>query len=203
MRLSTEQLERLSERVFQVLKASGHVAFDYEADDKVEEKVLESIMTSLEADTKTEERLARDAERLVTQQQQIARDSGKPMEQLISEVMERLAKSKKIVLGDGPERADNLAEKIFKSIWNIEGIDFFSDDRKIQNCIAHALYRFRHEDERILDAVENLVNHKISEPPFSPPWCLQFDRFMNELRQKLETTKLSQEPETTAFRAGV
>ena len=203
MRLSTEQLERLSERVFQVLKASGHVAFDYEADEKVEERVVEGIISALEDDAKLEERLSRDAERLVTQQQQIARASGKPMDQLISEVMERLAKSKKIVLGDGPERADNLAAKIFKVIWNIEGIDFFSDDRKVQNCIAHALFRFRHEDERIIDAVENLVNHKVSEPPFSPQWCLQFDRFMAELKQKLETTKTLKDTDDSEIRARV
>ena len=57
MRLSTEQLERLTERVFKVLKSSGHVGFDYQADERVEERVLDAIMSVLEDDTKTEDRL--------------------------------------------------------------------------------------------------------------------------------------------------
>ena len=189
MRLSVEQLERLSERVFQVLKASGHVGFDYHADEKVEERVLETIITALEEDAKTEDRLSREAERLVSQQQQIARASGKPMEQLVEEVKTRLAKSKKIVLGDGPERADSLAEKVFKAIWKVEGIDFFSEDTKVQNCVARSIYRFRREDDKLLDAVENLVNRKFPENPFSSQWCIHFDRLMTELKHKIESSK--------------
>ena len=45
MKLSSEQLERLSERVFKVLKSSGHIELDY-SDERVEEKVLEQITSS-------------------------------------------------------------------------------------------------------------------------------------------------------------
>ena len=112
MRLSTEQLERLSERVFKVLKASGHVGFDYTADEAVEDRVIDSIMDVLEEDSKTEDRLSREAERLVQQQSHIAKASGKSLDDLVDEVKSRLAKAKRVTLCDGPDRADTLAEKM-------------------------------------------------------------------------------------------
>lgn len=185
MRLSAEQLERLAERVFKVLKASPHVAFDYGVDEMVEDRVIDSIAGTLEDDTKMEDRLSREAERLVNQQSQIAKASGRSLDDLVADVKERLARSKRVVLGDGPERADTLGEKIFKNIWKIDGIDFFSDDRKVQNCIARALYRFRLEDDRIIEALENLTSKKTEAEPYSAEWCKLYDKHLNELRQKL------------------
>lgn len=186
MRLSTEQLERLSERVFKVLKASGHVGFDYTADERVEERVLDGIMSVLEDDTKTEDRLSREAERLVQQQQHIAKNSGKSLEELVQEVKERLAKAKRVTLGDGPERSDLLAEKVFRSIWKVDGIDFFADDQKVINCIARAIHRFRHDDDRLIDAVEKIVGRRATEAEaYSPAWCLAYDKTFTEVRAKL------------------
>jgi hypothetical protein len=185
MRLSTEQLQRLSERVFKVLKASGHVGFDYSIDETVEDRVFESIMDVLEDDAKTEDRLSREAERLVQQQSHIAKASGKSLDDLVDEVKSRLAKAKRVTLGDGPDRADTLAEKVFKAIWNVEGIDFFSDDTKVQNCIARAIHRFRHDDERMIDTVERLADRKTNEERYTAPWCLAYDRYLSEVKQKL------------------
>jgi hypothetical protein len=185
MRLSTEQLQRLSERVFKVLKASGHVGFDYSIDETVEDRVFESIMDVLEDDAKTEDRLSREAERLVQQQSHIAKASGKSVDDLVDEVKSRLAKAKRVTLGDGPDRADTLAEKVFKAIWNVDGIDFFSDDNKVQNCIARAIHRFRHDDERMIDTVERLADRKTNEERYTAPWCLAYDRYLSEVKQKL------------------
>lgn len=187
MRLSTEQLERLSERVFRVLKASGHVGFDYSADERAEEKVLDTIMNVLEDDAKTEDRLSREAERLVQQQSHIAKASGRSLEDLVDEVKSRLAKSKRVTLGDGPDRADMLAEKVFKAVWKVEGIDFFSEDNKCTNCIARAINRFRMEDDRIVDAVEKVLSRKTTEEPYTAPWCLAYDKYFSELKQKMAT----------------
>ncbi len=192
MKLSSEQLERLAERVFLVIKGSGHIELDY-SDEKIEEKVLELITQMLEDDSRMEDRLAREAERLVQQQNQIAKSSGKSYESLVDEVKARLAKSKRIVLGDSPERSDALAEKIMKSLWKMDGIDFFSEDFKVQNCIARAIHRFRVEDDRIIDAVEKVTNKKTSEEPYSSAWCLAFDRFHQEVRQRIQNQKNAEE----------
>ncbi|MBM3381157.1 MAG: DUF507 family protein [Betaproteobacteria bacterium] len=199
MRLSTEQLQRLSERVFKVLKASGHVGFDYSTDETVEDRVFESIMDVLEDDAKTEDRLSREAERLVQQQSHIAKASGKSLDDLVDEVKSRLAKAKRVTLGDGPDRADTLAEKVFKAIWNVEGIDFFSDDNKVQNCIARSIHRFRHDDERMIDAVERLADRKTNEERYTAPWCLAYDRYLSEVKQKLAAVhSTSVEPKTAS-----
>ena len=185
MKLSTEQLARLSERVFKVLKASGHISLDASADEKIEERTTETILNVLEDDARTEDKLLREAERLVEGQSHIAKSSGKTMEDLVEEVKIRLAKSKNIVLGDGPERADTLAEKVLKALWKLDGLDFFVEDMKIQNCIARALYRFRMEDDRVVDTVEKIVNKKSGEPVYSPAWCQAFDRCCSEVKKKL------------------
>jgi hypothetical protein len=161
------------------------VGFDYSIDETVEDRVFESIMDVLEDDAKTEDRLSREAERLVQQQSHIAKASGKSLDDLVDEVKSRLAKAKRVTLGDGPDRADTLAEKVFKAIWNVEGIDFFSDDTKVQNCIARAIHRFRHDDERMIDTVERLADRKTNEERYTAPWCLAYDRYLSEVKQKL------------------
>ncbi len=197
MKLSSEQLERLSERVFKVLKNSGHIELDY-SDERVEEKVLEQITNLLEDDTRMEDRLSREAERLVQQQNQIAKSSGKSFEHLVDEVKARLAKSKRVVLGDDPERADSLAEKIAKSLWKMDGVDFFSEDFKVQNCIARAINRFRVEDDRIIEAVEKIANKKSGEEPYTHSWCIAFDKYHNEVRQRIENQKKTEESQGTS-----
>ena len=189
MRLSTEQLERLAERIFKVLKMSDHVAFDYTVDERVEERVIDAIVTTLEDDAKMEDRLSREAERLVNMQSHIAKSSGRSLDDLVEEVKNRLARSKRVVLGDGPDRADTLAEKVFRNIWKIEGIDFFSEDRKIQNCIAHSVFRFRQEDDRLLEALEKLTSKKSDSEAFSASWCQAYDKNLVELRSKLQEAK--------------
>lgn len=185
MKLSSDQIERLAERVFKVLKASGHVGFDYTADERVEERVLETIINALEDDARTEDRLSREAERLVQQQQDIAKASGKTYEELVDEVKTRLAKSKRVLLGDGPEKSDSLGEKVFKAIWKVEGIDFFADDQKMENCIARAIHRFRLEDDRVVESIERLLSRKVTEEAFSPKWCIAFDRYLSEVKARL------------------
>jgi hypothetical protein len=193
MRLSTEQLERLAERIFKVLKASEHVGFDYTADERVEERVLDAIITTLEDDAKMEDRLSREAERLVNMQSHIAKASGRSMEDLVDEVKSRLARSKKVVLGDGPDRADTLAEKIYRNVWKVEGIDFFSDDRKVQSCIGRSIFRFRHEDDRLIEALEKLTTRKCEAEAYTQLWCQSFDRHLSELKSKLEEARLIRE----------
>ena len=193
MKLSSEQLERLSERVFKVLKCSGHIELD-STDERIEEKVIEQIVNMLEDDTRMEDRLSREAERLVQQQNQIAKSSGKSFEHLVNEVKARLAKSKRVVLGDTPDRADSLAEKITKALWKMDGVDFFSEDFKVQNCIARAINRFRVEDDRIIEAVDKIANKKSTEEPYSHSWCIAFDKFHNEVRQRIENHKKTEEP---------
>jgi hypothetical protein len=189
MRLSTEQLERLAERIFKVLKLSEYVGFDYTVDERVEDRVVDAIITTLEDDAKMEDRLSREAERLVSMQSHIAKSSGRSMDELVDEVKNRLARSKRVVLGDGPERADTLAEKVFRNVWKIEGIDFFSDDRKIQNCIGRSIFRFRHEDDRLIEALEKLTSKKCDSEAFSASWCQVFDKNLHELRSKLQESK--------------
>ncbi|MBX9703793.1 MAG: DUF507 family protein [Silvanigrellaceae bacterium] len=198
MKLSSEQIERLSERVFRVLKCSGHVGFDYDTDERIEEKTVEQIINVLEDDSRMEDRLTREAERLVQQQSQIARSSGKTFEELAEEVKARLAKSKRVNLGDTPERADYLAEKILKTIWKLDGIDFFSEDFKVQNCIARAIHRFRIEDYKLIEAVEKIVNKKTTEEPYSHQWCLLFDRYQNEIKQRIAAQAKSAATENTS-----
>lgn len=185
MKLSSDQIERLSERVFKVLKGSGHVSFDYAVDERIEEHVVETIANALEDDSRMEDRLSREAERLVQNQAQIAKESGKSFEGLVEEVKIRLAKSKKILLGDGPEKADALGEKVFKAIWKVDGIDFFSEDQKVENCLARAIYRFRVEDDRIVESIERMVSRKSEEEPYSPKWCVIYDRFFTEVRARI------------------
>lgn len=198
MRLSTEQLERLAERIFKVLKLSDHVGFDYSVDERVEDRVLEAIMTTLEDDAKMEDRLSREAERLVNMQSHIAKASGRSMDELVDEVKERLARSKKVVLGDGPDRADTLAEKVYRNIWKVEGIDFFSDDRKIYSCIGKSIFRFRHEDDRLIEALEKLTSRKTEAEPYSQAWCQTFDRHLAELKAKLSEAKPARDAVTAA-----
>jgi hypothetical protein len=189
MKLSTEQLERLSERVFKVLRLSDHVGFDLEVDERGEERALDAIMSVLEEDTKMEDRLSREAERLVQQQQHIARASGKSLEDLVDEVKERLAKAKRVTLGDTPERSDLLAEKVFRAVWKLDGIDFFSDDQKVINCIARAIHRFRSDDDRLIDAVEKLASKRATNAePYTAAWCIQFDKVHSEAKAKLAAT---------------
>ena len=191
MKLSTEQLERLAERVFKVLKLSDHVGFDLTEDERAEERVLDTIMSVLEEDTKMEDRLSREAERLVQQQQHIAKASGKSLEELVTEVKDRLAKAKRVTLGDGPDRSDLLAEKVYRAIWKVDGIDFFSEDQKIINCIARAVHRFRSDDDRLIDGVEKLVSKRAEDvEAYSPAWCIQFDKVFSEVRQKLASSNL-------------
>jgi hypothetical protein len=193
MKLSSEQLTRLSERIYKVLKCSGYVEFDHNLDERVEDKVIDQIIDTLEDDSRMEDRLSREAERLVQSQNQIAKSSGKSFESLVEEVKLRLAKSKRVILTNDPERADSLAEKVVKAIWKLEGVDFFAEDFKVQNCIARAIYRFRMEDERLVEAVEKLVNKKTTEEPYSHKWCLLFDKYFQEVRQRIETQKGSEE----------
>lgn len=196
MKLSSEQLERLAERVFKVLKCSGHIDLDYDTEERIEEKVIDQITSVLEDDSRTEDRLSREAERLVSSQSQIAKSSGKSYESLVEEVKLRLAKSKRVILGDSPERSDLLAEKVLKAIWKIDGVDFYSEDMKVQNCIARAIHRFRVEDDRIVEAVEKIVNKKSGEESYSHAWCIAFDKYYNEVRQRIANQKSSDEPST-------
>ena len=190
MRLSSEQLERLSERIFSVLKASGYVDFLYDEEPDLDERVVLEILKVLEDDSRMEDRLSREAERLVQQQGSIARSSTKSVEQLVEEVKLRLAKSKKVIIDDGPERADTVAELIFKKLWTIDALDFFEADRKVINSIAHAVYRFRNEDDRILDAVETLVNKKLPDAtPYSKEWCIAFERYHSQVLKKIESKR--------------
>jgi hypothetical protein len=193
MKLSTEQIERLSERIFKVLKLSGHVSLDSGAEENIEDRGVDVIHGVLEEDSRLEERLSRDAERLVQQQRHIAKASGKTIEELVSEVKKRLAKSKHIVLDDGPEKADMLAEKIFKNLWNLEGMDFYSEDYKVQNCIARAVYRFRIEDDRIVEVVEKIVSRKTEDEPYSKKWCQLYDKYLHEAQEKL-AAQMEQSP---------
>ena len=151
-------------------------------------------MNVLEDDSKTEDRLSREAERLVQQQSHIAKASGKSVEELVNEVKSRLAKSKRVTLGDGPDRADTLAEKVFKAVWKVEGIDFFSEDQKVQNCIARAIHRFRIDDDRVIDAVEKLVSRKVTDEPYTAHWCIAYDKYLNEVRAKIAAA--AKNPET-------
>lgn len=191
MRLSSEQLERLSERVFKVLKNSGHVEMDASVDERIEDKVTDQITNILEDDSRMEDRLSREAERLVQQQNHIAKSSGKSFENLVEEVKDRLAKSKRVILGDSPDRADALAEKIVKAIWKIDGVDFFSEDFKVQNCIARSIHRFRIEDDRIIEAVEKIVNKKSGEEPYSHHWCIAFDKYYLDVQARIANQKSS------------
>ena len=190
MKLSTEQLERLAERVYAVLKHSGHVEIEPEA----EEKALSQINFILEDDSRAEDRLSREAERLVQQQNEIAKSSSKPFESLVHEVKIRLAKSKQLVLSDDPEKADTLAEKIMKTLWKMDGVDFFSEDRKVQNCIARAIHRFRQEDDHILDAVAKIATKKSGAEPYSQAWCQAFDKYYNEVLQRIARQKAENAP---------
>lgn len=192
MKLSTDQLERLAERVYKVLCSSGHVAFDLKSDEKIHERVLDTIASVLEDDARQEDRLSREAERLVQSQSHIAKASGKPVDELVEEVKLRLAKSKRVLLGDGPERADEIAEKVFKALWRIEGIDFFSEDYKVRNCIARAIYRFRVEDDRIVESVERLLTRKVKDEPYSPTWCQAYDKYFNEIKSRNDTGAAAQ-----------
>jgi hypothetical protein len=206
MKLSSEQLERLAERVFQVLQSSGHMGFDNDVDVvAVSEKCVQVIHGVFEDDSKMEDRLSREAERLVQQQHQVAKESSKPLDELVSEVKVRLARSKKVDLGDGPERADSLAEKVLRGVWRVDGIDFFSEDHKIRNCIARAIYRFRMEDERVLDAVEKITQKRTTAAKYSHEWCIMFDKCFNEVKSKIAahqtsgmTQKNSIAPDTAA-----
>lgn len=193
MKLSSEQLERLAERIFKVLKQSEHVGFDFAVDERVEDRVIDAIVSTLEDDSKMEDRLSREAERLVHQQSHIAKASGRSLDDLVEEVKNRLARSKRVVLGDGPDRADTVGEKVFKNIWKIEGIDFFSEDQKVQNCIARSIYRFRLEDDRFIEALEKLTSKKTEAEPYSAAWCAVYDKNLNELRTKLSETKQARE----------
>ena len=185
MKLSSDQIERLSERVFKVLKGSGHAGFDYETEERIEERVVETIANVLEEDSKMEDRLNREAERLVQQQADIAKSSGKSFEDLVAEVKIRLAKSKKILLGDGPDKADSLGEKVYKALWKVDGIDFFSDDHKVENCLARAIHRFRVEDDRVVESIEKIVSRKSTEEPYSAKWCVIFDRYAAEVKARI------------------
>lgn len=185
MKLSGTQLERLAERVFRTLKLSGHIEIDTAADERAEDRVQDTILTVLEDDSRTEDRLSREAERLVSQQTDVARQSTKSMTQLVEEVKARLAKSKRVLIDDGPERADSIAEKVVKSLWRIDCVDFFADDRKVQNCIARAIHRFRHEDDRLIEAVERVVGKKTTEEMYSPQWSVLFDRYFLEVKTRL------------------
>lgn len=187
MKLSNDQIERLAERVFKVLKASQYIGFDYESEERIEDRVLETIANVLEDDARMEDRLSREAEKLVQQQQHIAKSSGKSFEELVEEVKTRLAKSKKILLGDGPDKADSLGEKVFKALWKLDGVDFFADDQKVENCIARAINRFRVEDDRVVESIEKLLSRKSEDEPYSPKWCVAYDRYFHEIKQRLAT----------------
>ncbi len=189
MKLSSEQIERLSDRVFQVLRISGYVDFDKNIDDRIEEKTLDVINDVLDEDSRTEDKLSREAERLVQSQSQIAKSSGKTFEALVEEVKIRLAKSKSFILGDVPERSDVLAEKIFKQLWKLDALDFFAEDFKVTNCMARAIHRFRIEDDRILEAVEKLASKKIDDEPYSHSWCMVFDKQYAEVIKKIVNQK--------------
>ena len=185
MKLSTEQIERLSDRIFRVLKASGHIGLDYTVDERAEDHAVEAIVNILDDDIKMEDRLSREADRLVSQQNQIAKSSGRSHEDLVNEVKMRLAKSKRVTLGEGPDRSDELAEKVFKSLCRIDAFDFFSEEQKVQNCIARAIHRFRIEDDRIVDAVEKVVGRRTTEEPYTAAWCLAYDKCFTEVKIKL------------------
>lgn len=194
IKLSTEQLERLAGRVFQVLKQSEYVSFDYQTDDRVEDKVMNVILDVLVADSNMEDRLVREAERLVQQQNQIARSSGKSFDDLVEEVKARLAKSKHMVLDDTSERSDALAEKMTNALWKIESVDFFVDNFKVQNCIARAIYRFRMNDDLILEAVEKITSKKSPHAePYSHEWCVAFDKNYHELLDRIAQQKKSED----------
>jgi hypothetical protein len=185
MRLSSEQIGSLAERVFNVLKQSGHMSLDTGVDPQIEDNTLNLIINVIEEDSRAEDRLSREAERLVQEQSRIAESSGKTFEQLVDEVKLRLAKSKKLILGDAPEKADNLGEKIFQALWKVDGIDFYSDDERVQNCIARAVFRFRTEDDRVLQALEKLTAKKTEAPAYSPEWCRTFDKYQKEIKARL------------------
>jgi hypothetical protein len=193
IKLSTEQLERLSGRVFQVLKQSGYVSFDYQTDERVEEKVMNVILDVLVADSNMEDRLVREAERLVQQQNQIAKASGKSFDDLVDEVKTRLAKSKHMILDDTSERSDALAEKMTNALWKIDSVDFFVDNFKVQNCIARAIHRFRLNDDLILEAVEKITSKKSPDiEPYTHEWCISFDKNYNELLDRIAQQKKSE-----------
>ena len=188
MKLSIEQLERLANRIFRVIKASQHIVLDEKNDPLVHENIKNTILSDLEDDYHTEERLTRSAERLVQEQQAILKDSKFSPEELVNQVKARLAKSKEIILGDGPERSDSLAEKITASLWKIDSVDFASSHQKVQNCIARAIHRFRKQDDRVLNAVEKFVSERSPEiPEYSHEWCILFDRYFKEITLKMET----------------
>lgn len=194
IKLSTEQLERLAGRVFQVLKQSEYVSFDYQTDDRVEDKVMNVILDVLVADSNMEDRLVREAERLVQQQNQIAKSSGKSFDDLVEEVKARLAKSKHMVLDDTSERSDALAEKMTNALWKIDSVDFFVDNFKVQNCIARAIYRFRMNDDLILEAVEKITSKKSPHAePYSHEWCVAFDKNYHELLDRIAQQKKSED----------
>ncbi len=186
MKLSSNQLERIADRILRVLKLSGYVELDASIDERVDERVVDAILNVLEDDSRTEDRLSREAERLVDQQKDVVSKSDRPREELVQEVKARLAKSKRVMLDEGPERADLIAEKMLKALWRVEALEFFGEDRKIQNCLAHAIYRFRMEDDRIVDAIERLVSRKVQEEAYSPKWCQMYDRYFAEARLRME-----------------
>ncbi len=197
MKLSSNQLERVAERVFLVLNASGYIQVDTSVDERAEERVRDAIFNSLEDDSRAEDRLAREAERLVDQQREIASLSSRPREELVEEVKARLAKAKRVSLDDGPERADLIAEKMFRSLWRLDSLEFFAEDSKVQNCLARAIYRFRVEDDRIVDAIFRLVARKSTDEPYTPKWCQSYDRYFAEARTRL-AQKSSEAPVSMA-----
>lgn len=194
IKLSIEQLERLAGRVFQVLKHADYVSFDYKTDDRVEDKVMNVILDVLVADSNMEDRLIREAERLVQQQNQIAKASGKSFDDLVEEVKSRLAKSKNVILDDTSDRSDALAEKITNALWKIDSVDFFVDNFKVQNCIARAIHRFRINDDLILEAVEKMTSKRCPDvEPYTHEWCIAFDKNYHELLDRIAQQKKSEE----------
>jgi len=193
IKLSTEQLERLAERVFQVLKNSEYISFDVQTDERIEDKVLAAILDVLASDSRTEEKLSREAERLVQQQSHIAKASGKSFDSLVDEVKSRLSKSKRVILGDVPERSDALAEKMTEVIWKLDGIDFFVENFKIQNCLARAIHRFRLHDDRLLEAVEKMTTKKTSHSEYSHSWCIAFDKNYQEVLKRIAQRSQAEE----------
>jgi hypothetical protein len=191
VRLSKEQIEKLSERIFLVVYHSGYiVVFPDEAPSY--QKLKDDIFKVVESHFKEQQSFFVLAFRELREN---AVDHDESFWSKQVELAEKIARSKGQTTLDTPEVFDLLGEKIQKRLWNLDVVDLLVSEKRVANLVAKGLKRFQRQNDQINELIEQMVSNTHPEvQPYSREWCLAFDEVFDRLekqaKDKLEAERL-------------
>ncbi len=181
MNITFSQIPRLGEKIYKDLLKAEYIVVEENADDVV----VNLIMNILHQDLKLEERITREAKKMLEAQRRLADESDETDAQLLQDIKNNIARNREVVITSGKERAEVQTNKIIKALWKVDELDFYVDDKTLRKSIFGSIQLFIAEEDGILAQAHAFIKkHYANLEPYSDEWYVMFDKALMELRSQ-------------------